>query len=255
MKKMAMVLVFCGFASAASADLVMQMQVEDHEEQSRQTSTIYLAKDRIRMESRTGGMDLVNISRMDRDLIWMVRPDRKLYAEISMSEMRRMHAEATAHEKKGKAMLEEKMAGMDPAEKAEYMAYLGMEEEEVPVEYVKKGQDRVGKWTCTVYEGRRGEQKEEEICTVSLKTLGLEEKDFEALRKMSVDAEGEGMLGGAEWKEIEKRGFPVRTILFDDGQATSTESMLTLEKKGAAASLFELPAGFQKVPMMSLYGE
>ncbi|MDY0163878.1 DUF4412 domain-containing protein [Desulfobotulus sp.] len=254
MKKLAMVLMFWGLASLASADLMMQMLLEDYEEEGRETTTLYMTKDRIRTEAQEGGQGFVSIGRMDRDVIWMVRMDRKIYAEISMTEMRRMHEEALAHEAAGKAMMEEQLAGMDPEEREGYLAYLGMDhEEDTPLQYVKKGQDRVGKWTCTLYEGMRNQQKVEEICTVPLKTLGIEEKDFHVLQKMAM--EEDKRVGGKEWKEMETRGFPVRTVLFDGERAISSEKLLNIERKNLPASLFDLPADFRKVPMMALYGE
>ncbi|TWI77482.1 uncharacterized protein DUF4412 [Desulfobotulus alkaliphilus] len=252
MKKLFLMLIFMGITSIAFSDLTMTYVFEDHESGEKQTSVIYLSKDKVRSENKVEGMAFASIGRMDKDVLWMIRPDKKIYAEMTMAEMRRMEEQAMEYEASARSMMEEQLKHMSEEEKAQYREFMGFDgEDDTPLKYVKKGQDRVGKWTCTIYEGMRHGEKIEEICTVPLSTLGVVKKDFEALAKMSKN--DDGFL--KDWKEAEKMGFPVRTIEFEDGEAITTNLILSFEKKTVPAAMFEIPAGYKKVSMMGLYGE
>ncbi|MCW7752932.1 DUF4412 domain-containing protein [Desulfobotulus sp. H1] len=253
MRKLLVVLMFMGVAGIASADLAMTLVLEDHESGEKENMALYLSKDRMRSENTMDGMKFISIGRMDRDVIWMLRPDKKAYAELSMQDMRRMHEDAKAHEAAGRAILEGHMQGMSEEEQQQYRSYLGMDDDDIPLTYVKKGQDRAGKWTCTLYEGMRKGEKVEEICTVPLKSLGLAENDFDVLHKMAMEEDQK--LGSRDWKEMEARGFPVRTVIFEEGERVTTELFVSIEKKPLASGLFEVPGDFTPVSMMGLYGE
>ncbi|TYT74418.1 DUF4412 domain-containing protein [Desulfobotulus mexicanus] len=249
MKKIFLMLIFMGITSIVFADLTMTHVYEDHESGEKQRFVTYLSKDKVRSENKVEGIGFASIGRMDKDVMWIIRPDKKVYAEMSMAEMRRMEEQAMEYEASARSMMEEQLKNMSEEEKAQYREFMGLDgEDDTPLKYVKKGQDKVGKWNCTIYHGMRNGEKVEEICTVPLATLGVTKKDFEALDKMSKDEE-------KDWKEMEKRGFPVRSIEFEDGEAIATNLILSIEKKSIPASVFEIPAGYNKVSMMGLYGE
>lgn len=255
MKKMLVGLMVWLMAAMVHADLVMQVMMVDHEggEDARETMEISMTGDKLRMDT-VGLPGSVTIARKDKDMLWMLRTDKKIYSELSMPEMLRMHKEAEEQSAATRAMMESSMAGLSEQEKMEMRASMGLDEaEEAPLQYVKKGEARVGKWNCILYDGMYNGEKREEICTVPLKTLGVQKSDFDVLFWMSMEKGSK--FSEKEWMEIEGRGFPVKTVRYDEGGILTTEEVTRMEKKTLEASLFDLPSGFGKVSMMEFYGE
>jgi hypothetical protein len=58
--------------------------------------------------------------------------------------------------------------------------------QEVRVEYKPAGSDQVGQWSCTKYEGFRGQEKVAEVCAVDPKEFGLTPSDFEVIKQSGI---------------------------------------------------------------------
>ncbi len=243
------------YALPALADLQMTVQFTDHLSGENETTVLYLGKDKIRAEQQHDALNLVHITRADKELIWMLNPEQKRYVEISMTQMQRMEQEAQTYQDASRAMLEDYMEGLSEEEKAQYRQYLGMDEEEItPTEYRKGAEQTIGAWRCTVYEGLHNGQRIEQLCTVPLQSLSITKDDFETFYALYAHS-GEDKSYGWDWAKMERIGFPVNTVQFENGQAAATTTFLAIEKKNLPASLFEIPSGYSKVSMMEFYTE
>jgi len=117
-------------------------------------------------------------------------------------------------------------------------------------QYKKGGTQKVGKWTCDVYEISLNNQRTGELCTVSPQALGFTAADFEVSRKLAdfmrsilpQGADAMFQVGGAD---VGFSGVPVRSISTVFGRETITE-MTDVSRQEVADALFTVPSGFTK---------
>ena len=117
---------------------------------------------------------------------------------------------------------------------------------------------KAGKWRCDRYEGYRGGQLIEEVCTTSWKDLGIDQKDFHVMERMgefmnelSPDAASNFNFGSEDWEANHGYpGVPVRTISYSMGKKVSQTEIQEIKKQKIDSSLFELPKGLTKQSFM-----
>jgi isochorismate hydrolase len=218
------------------------------------TTTIYIEKDRLRVETADADQNQVIIFRGDKNLFWMIDNDKKTYSEMTQKDMEKLKVQMDNAQK----MMQEQMKNM-PEEQRKMMEKMmpgGMSKaKKVKTEYRKKSSGvKVGKWSCTHYEEFKEGKKSGEMWTADWNQIDLDRKDMQAMGQMgkffealSQDASDLMQIGSEEWeKEHGISGMPVRWIDYKDGESGSEGAVNEILKQNIKPSFFEIPSGYPK---------
>lgn len=217
-------------------------------------TTMYVEKDRLRMEIAGAGPaeNQIIIFRGDKNVFWTVNPDKKTYLEMTEQDMVKLKAQMDNMQK----MMQEQMKNM-PEEQRKMMEQ--MMPSNIPsankpkIMYSKKSTGvKVGKWTTTYYEGIKEGKKSNELWTADWNAVGLNRDDFKALHGMgeffkalSQETSELMKVGSEEWeKEQGISGIPVKWVQYIEGRVISEGMIKEVVRQDINASMFELPSGF-----------
>lgn len=218
---------------------------------STKSSQIQIEKDRMRAETGNG---MTVIFDGPKQVMWLVNDGRKSYNEMTKADVDRMGGQLND----AMARMQEQLKSLPPEQRAQIEAMMkgrgmpGMAPAQAKTEYRKTGSDKVGSWTCDKYEGSKSGQKVTELCTVDPKVLGFAMSDFQVAKQMMdffgklVPAGADSMFAVGSPEEQGFSGVPVRRITFSNGQQQSVSEMSQASRQDFAASVFEVPAGYQK---------
>lgn len=255
----ALVLTLLGGASAtwAAPGVVLVQRVTSNG--TARTSQVYMTADRMRAE-----VDLPNAPRQIvvfdgvAQVMFVVDSERKAYVEMTKADVDRMAARMPEMMAKMQKMLE----GMPPEQRAKLEAQIEQmtgsrsmpgSSGAMKVEYRKGGTDRVGSWTCDVYEMMTNGRKIGDLCTVRPEALGLTVADFEISRRMQTFFQAlspQGANGLFQVGTPGDQGFdgvPVRHSMNVLGPMLS--ELQSASRQNVADDLFAPPKGFQKTTM------
>lgn len=225
----------------------------------RETNTISLEADRVRMNSAHGEI----IYRADLHKVWMIDNGDRTYRELtpeSMQQMRTVMAGALAQmPPEQRQRIEAMMAqrGMGPPGTG--AAQPGQ------VSWTKSGDSKtVGQWSCTPYKMTINGVAESDMCIAKLSDVGLTRDDLKAFISFGSFMQ-QGMPGPAGQrpaglfdfdamsKSIGFDGVPVETTrTLSDGKEEVVGTLQSVEHKSIPGDIFEPPAGYtkQEMPMM-----
>lgn len=243
-------------AAATAADGVRVTSRQTSGGQST-TDQIQFDKDHMRTDSIAADGHTTRTFIFDgaRQMIWEVQPEAKTYTEITREDLERIAGQMSQLS----AQMQERMKNMPPERRAQMeqmMRGRGMAAPEKR-EYRKTGEGRVGKWSCDTYERDDNGVKEEEVCAAGAAALGLTPADLNVLTEMQGLFKGmlpPGManrglaIGNAELQGFP--GIPLRRIRFSKGSEESRTEVVDVTRQPLAASVFEVPPGYQKQPFM-----
>jgi hypothetical protein len=222
------------------------------------TSQVQIEKDRMRAEmDGANGEKQAIVFDGQKQVMTIIDYDGKTYSEMTKADADQMGAQVSD----AMAQMQEQMAKMPPAQRAQMEAMMGrmggaMATQTPKTEYRAAGSDQVGKWTCAKYEGFRNNEKVAEVCTVDPKVLGFALADFEITKQMAeffkkmVPQGADRMFAIGTPEAAGFSGLPIRRIEYSKGQVTSTTDSSEVSRQNFAASSYAVPAGFQKQDMM-----
>jgi len=227
------------------------------------TSQVQIEKERMRAEvDGANGERQVIVFDGPKQVLTMIYPDKKAYAELTKADVDQMSQMGGASRMTISPAMQEQMDKMPPGQRAlmEQMMAKGRAggppAPAVKMEYRKTGSDKVGKWACDKYEGFQNNVKKMEICTVAPQALGVAASDFDITRQMTAffSKMAPGGTGPTfEVGTIETVGFsgvPVRSIGYGaKGEVIFTSEISDISRQNFAASTYAVPAGFQKQTM------
>jgi len=221
-----------------------------------QINQIQIEKDRMRAETAgpTGEKQTVVFDGV-KQVLWIINDARKTYSEMAKADVDRMGGQMSD----AMARMQEQLKTLPPEQRAQIEGLMkgrgtpgGPNGQAAKTAYRKTGTDRVGAWTCDTYEGSQNNEKVAELCTVEARTLGFAMADFQVTKQL-VDFFSKLVPQGADRMFAvgtpEDQGFsgvPVRRISFRNGQPQSVTEISEVRRQTFPASMFELPAGFQK---------
>jgi hypothetical protein len=221
-----------------------------------QINQIQIEKDRMRAETAgpTGEKQTVVFDGV-KQVLWIINDARKTYSEMAKADVDRMGGQMSD----AMARMQEQLKTLPPEQRAQIEGLMkgrgtpgGPNGQAAKTAYRKTGTDKVGAWTCDTYEGSQNNEKVAELCTVEARTLGFATADFQVTKQL-VDFFSKLVPQGADRifavGTPEDQGFsgvPVRRISFRNGQPQSTTEISEVRRQTFPASMFELPAGFQK---------
>ena len=187
-----------------------------------------------------------------KQLLYLINPGRKTYSELTKAEADQMGSQLSG----AMAQIQETLKNMPPEQRAQMEAMMkgrglpAMSYGAVKTTYKKGGTQRVGKWTCDVYEILVNEQRTGEMCTVSPQTLGFTAADFAVSRQLadfikSILPQGTEAMFQVGDGSAGFSGVPVRRVMTVLGRETISE-MTDVTRQDVPDSQFAVPAGFTK---------
>ena len=246
--------IFMFLCISAQAGVIVKMTQEAKSMNMQSQQTMYIEKDRLRMEMSGQEENQTIIFRGDKNIFWVIDNTKKSYFEMTQDDVVKLKSQMDNMQKmmmeqmknmpeEQRKMMEEMMPTSMPAEKKEKTTY------------TKKASGvKVGKWSTTHYEGTKAGKKSDDLWTVDWSEAGFNRSDFAVMTKMadffsalSQEATDFMQVGSESWeKEMGISGMPVRWIDYMDGGSKNEGSVQDISRKDLEASLFELPAGFSK---------
>jgi hypothetical protein len=245
----AAVCVMSGSLQAANGVLIVETTTQGG---TTTTNQIQIEGNRMRAESTgPGGVKQVVIFDGARQVLTMIDPQKKSYAEMTKEDAEKLGAQMSD----AMAQIQKQLVGMAPEQRAKMEAMMKgwMGGAVAKPQFRKAGTETVGKWTCTKYESYEGETKTSEVCTVEPKALGLTEADFaftkefvEFFKKVVPQMATQAFAIGT----VEQQGFsgvPIRRKVSVLGREVTTE-ITDVTRQAFADSGYVVPAGYQKKP-------
>jgi hypothetical protein len=259
-------------APRARADVTITEENEDLSTGMTVTTRIFLAADRVRVESGEGQSFTF---RGDLEVFWIVDESGGTYMEMTREDIERLGermAELSAQMEQVQRQMEEQLASMPAAQRRmieEAMAgggglpgMPGMGPMTAPVAetefaLVSSGES-VGQWTADLYEGTQDGAKRWDVWAVDFSEVGLAMSDFAAFESLAemiqqMVPSGQGM---DDLFQVEASGdgegysgVPVRRISYRDGEPESRYEMTEINRDPIAPSMFELPEGLSRQSM------
>lgn len=243
-------------ASPAWAGLVMVYEEESFGRPGKETTTMYMGKDRMRTETGRSGTDEVFIFRGDRNLFWMIDAKEGTYTEITKEDMKRLKGRMD----EARRSYEEQMKQIPPEQRRmmESMMKGRMPQQPEKTTYRKAASGvRVNRWICDRYDGYRGTEKKEEVWTADPGQFNIrpeEIKVFDDARAFMEEISKEAMPFVRVDKDAGRKGgdysgVPVRVIRYANGEKREWTELSEVSHKDVPPALFELPAGVKKKDM------
>lgn len=248
-------LLFFLLCSFLSAGVYIEGTDNNRMQNEKNATKIYVEKDRLRVE--TGGSDenMVIIFREDKNLFWMLDTDKKEYREMTKDDIKQMKAKID----EGMKQMQEQLKNLPPEQRKmmEQMmpAHMNIKKIERPVFTKKETNIKIKKWNCSHYIGEINGKKTEEVWTADWDQLGIKSDELKVFRGMgeffsSLAPDMSDMFNIGD-KEFEKNGgfagMPVKSIDYEEGKIFSEFEIEEISNKDFKTSLFEIPAGFNKV--------
>jgi len=248
------VLAFISIFVMTSFAGVVVTGVEKIGSKEKSLSTVFIDKDKLRIETSESGENQLILFRQDKDLIWIVNQAKKTYMEMTRQDVMQM----TEQIDEAMKQLEEQLKNM-PAEQREMMKKMmpsTLTEKARPKILYKKKADgvKIKNWSTAHYEGTLDGQKKSEVWTIKWSQANIDEEDVNALRGMGEFFEALAgeideffQMGSDDFaKEGGYAGMPVKFFYYEDGKIISDFEINEIKKQSLDASLFELPKGLKK---------
>jgi hypothetical protein len=206
----------------------------------------------------------VSIVRMDKDLIWTIRPETNQYVENTKAHAQAKQAEVDAFGKNADAMTRNAYAKLTPKEKAEVdKVYreegMGSVTEKHSmqismIDYKPTGKTwNVQQWSCDVYEVWRNGIKISEDCMIDGNQIlpGLGDAGLQLKKYMQSFYGGEisgfaKTMQQAQEKAMGAARFQLKSITYSNGKPKNITQFVEAKEENLAASLFEIPPGIAK---------
>ena len=255
------------------AGVVMVNSHESFQDPGEPTTTkIFVDSDRVRIETAGEFGHSVMIFRGDKQLMWIVAPDRETYQELTKEQIDRFGEQIGDGMAEMRRQMEEQLKNMPPERRAMIekmmkpriggMPMAAPQTSKTESSLVASGQ-QINQWTCDKYEGVRDGEKRREMWTVPPDEVGFEASDFEVMKQMAEFVKGLSQFGGgqgeqqnpfrvgggSEGEDQDFSGVPVRQIEYQAGRPSSRTELKEVRREDFDSALFEVPAGFKKQQM------
>jgi hypothetical protein len=249
--------IVCFFTVLLAASALQAQGIVMVEQETRNgkvtTNQIQLDKTHMRSESHATAESTAFVFDEKGQTARVLNLDKKTYMELDKGMMQQMQQQM--------AQMQEQMKNLPPQQRAMMEQMMrgrggipGMPGGAPPVkiEYKQTGSDKVGQWSCTKYEGSRGQEKVTEVCTVDPKELGVTPADFEVAKHLAefltsfMPGAADQIVTAGNAAEQGFSGIPVRRTSYSGGKVQSVSEIKEVRHEAIPASAFEVPAGFRK---------
>ncbi|UCG52745.1 MAG: DUF4412 domain-containing protein [Candidatus Latescibacterota bacterium] len=248
--------------SVAGTVIVVDLWAYDQHSESG-TQTMYLDENRVRIEFKGKETDIAAIYRLenkDDPVMWLIDTKAQAYTEFDKKGLKKIQDQML----QGKEMMDTYMAQMSAEEREqlkqqyrkqmrEANKHLNYDERMKKMKYEKvESGVEMNEWTCEHYKAMFEKELYQEVWVCDPKEMGVEAKDLAVLNTMAglfksfageliplVDAKTEG-------SDEKINGFPLKTVLYEDGNKIMRTEVKEVRKEDLEPSLFDLPEGLDQ---------
>ena len=237
---------------AAAGVVIQQEQREPGGAAPLVQTTMYIDAGRLRIEARSvEGEHTISIFDESKQVLWVIDRVAGTYSEMTAAKM----AEMKKRMDEARKAMDAQLAQMPP-ERRKMMEEMMKQQmgggAAVTVREMSRG-EKVGAFTCIHYEQLAQGQRSGEVWTASPDQLQLGEAEYKTFQALGRFLEplgasgpgGAGLVSAGRFIE----GFPVRSLLYDGGQAVAEEKVTKTERRALEPNLFALPPGLEKTEM------
>lgn len=239
----------CAVPARAEGVVIKQEQRKVGAADADSRTTFYLGKAKIRIETSGRSANSVMIFDGERKVLWMVDAQKKTYYEMTEEDVAAMSAT--------RKKMQERMAGMPAAQRAMMEKMMKGRMSRAPtveIQKVRSG-EKIGDYTCTVYEVSVNGERSSEVWTASADQLQLRPEDFSVFQAMAKMLEplSRNMPGAAASPLAagggQMDGFPVRTVTYRGDKPVTESKVIGVERRYLEDALFTVPDGYKKKKM------
>jgi hypothetical protein len=254
----AIALVLAATSASAQGVVMVMRQVSGAQTATSQTQ---MDRSHVRSEVQANGETNAFVFDGQADVIRMINLSRKSYVEMSRADAQQMQQQVSGM----MAKMEAQLKNLPPEQRKMFEDMMkgrgglpggGAAPPAPPrITYKAAGNDKVGQWACTKYDGYNGAEKVTELCTVQPGAIGLNESDFTAMKQMAefvkamVPDAAEQFSVNATVAEQGFAGVPLRRVSYRNGKPTDSTELLEVRREAIPASAWEVPAGFTRQQM------
>jgi hypothetical protein len=249
----------CLVYGAALAGVYGESVMYTSKKPDKQTMTkMYIEGDKLRIEQPGEEGSTIIIYRGDKDLVWVIHPEKKLYDELTSEDMQKMKEQL----EQAKKMMEEQMKNMPPEQREQMEKMMGKmpgaTEEKKETVYRLLGKDvKVNDYNCEHYAAFTDGKMTWELWAADYKDIDIDFKDLAPLEamgdffaQMATDDFERYFVGTEEPFEGEEgtrfHGMPVKWNSVEADSVVHVNELKVLEKRKNDVALFELPEGLKK---------
>lgn len=263
MKRLSLLIFLVVFVGSATsgvwAGTVIRLRTEFVLEPSKNgTATIYLDKNRMRIDSTEGGaaVRVIYVSEKKEPFYWLIDMEDSTYVKVRREDL--LLAQEQVREAKEAAKSE--LKDLPPEQRREMEQLLTRRMglgafSETKTEYTKVATGtRVGQWNCDHYQGTRDGDKVEDVWAADYQQLGINDDDLKALQEMaslfeSVGQDLPAFFRFGAYDEQDKTyfvGFPIMIVSYEAGTHREKSEVFEVTNERLAAAIFQLPAGVKE---------
>ena len=210
------------------------------------TETIFVAGERLRLETRQGDEHSAMIFDAASDTLTMLDDEERVYLDFnreSAEQLDRVRDQQVAALQK---QFEAQLAALPAEERAalERSLHADARPGSAQRRVERQGQTRtVAGFGCQVIEVYVEDDREQTHCVSGRETLGLSEAEYGTLMRML--AALERMAGQDADATLDLGGFPVQTLEFAEGDEILTQ-LKSIQRGPVALDRFRVPAGYRR---------
>ena len=254
-------------STALFADTRLSIQ---HTEPGRkpQIQTVMVTSGKVRMEQGTDDDDdddTLLLYHQATNTFYAIQPGEKSYMEFDPEKASEMMDQASQMQQQMMAQLQESLKEMPEEQREQMMKMMNRSGQkmpglpplpEEPVRYEPRGgNDSIGGFVCKWVEAYQGERKVRELCLADPSSMGMPSDDKDTMMAMqsSMKTLAKRLGSAGMFQDNVPDGFPVHVRhLGSNGQVTSEQQVQGVSHDKLDASLFEVPAGYQKRELPTL---
>jgi len=231
-----------------SAGVKITTESVEHSDNVKSSGVLMIDGDMVKVETSEDAEQTV-IYDLAKKEVTLISHKEKTWMKMTKKQIDDSKAHVKEQMKAAIAQQQAALAQLAPEQRAQLEAQMKMmlgNEEKIPVKYVKTG--KKGKWgngECEIYDGMRGAEKTEEICTVAPKKLKCSLVEVERLKQISLDyAMDENDVSA--WKDMQNIGVPVIHKIVQNGKVIVTNTLVSFENTKIPSEAFKVPAGYKQ---------
>jgi hypothetical protein len=254
----AIALVLAATSASAQGVVMVMRQVSGAQTTN---SQVQMDRTHVRTDIQVNGESNAVVFDATADVVRMINLSKKSYIEMSRADLQQMQQQLTGV----MAKMEAQLKNLPPEQRKMFEDMMkgrgglpgGAAAPPAPprITYKAAGNDKVGQWACTKYDGYNGAEKVSELCTVQPGAIGLSEADFAPMKQMAelmktmVPDAAEQFAVNATVAEQGFAGVPIRQVSFRNGKPANSSELLEVRREAIPASVWEVPAGFTRQQM------
>lgn len=220
----------------------------EHSNNEKSSGVLMIDGDKIRVETSESGEQTVIYDLAKKEVI-LINHKQKSWMKMTKKQIDDSKASVKIQMKAAIAQQQAALAQLAPEQRSQLEAQMKMmlgNEDRLPVKYVKAGKtEKWGNDKCEIYNGLRGADKTEEICTVIPKKLKCSLVEIERLKQISFEyAMDENDVSA--WKDIYSTGIPVIHKIVQNGKVIVTNTLISFENTKIPIETFKVPSEYKQ---------